>query len=69
MTQYKRTHQHITTVQFINKLLIYIFGICGILLDSSVCYIISLTVWIWFIPCVNYEWKLIELFNKYIGSK
>lgn len=69
MTEYDHTKQHDKTVQFINKILIYIFGVLGILLDSNFCYIVSLTVWIWLTPCLSYEWKIIETYNKIIRKK
>jgi hypothetical protein len=64
MTTYKKTQAHIRFVTFLTKLLIYVFGIAGILLESNMCYIISLTVWVWLTPCVQFEWKLIALVNK-----
>ena len=68
MTAYTRTPAHIKFVVFITKLLIYVFGVAGILLDSNVCYIVSLTVWIWLTPCLSYEWKLIEAFNRLLNK-
>lgn len=68
MKRYSHSTEHSNSIDFLNRALIYVFGIIGIITQSEICYIISLTVWVWFIPCVKYEWKLIERYNNLINN-
>lgn len=68
MNTYTHSTSHDTTVEFVNRVLIYGFGVAGILFDSNPCYIISLTVWVWFLPFIKYEWKLIERYNSAVNA-
>jgi hypothetical protein len=66
MQTFTHSKDHDNTIEFINRVLIYVFGVLGILLESNTCYIISLTAWVWFVPFVQYEWKLIERYNRLV---
>jgi len=55
-----------STLLNINRALIYSFALLGIFFDSSLAYILSLTLWVWLFPCLRYETKLIKYFQRHL---
>lgn len=47
-----------------NRLLIYIFALIDLFFDYTWAYFISLTLWVWLIPCLKYERQLYDYFNN-----
>ena len=47
-----------------NRLLIYLFALIGLFFDYTWAYFISLTLWVWLIPCLRYERLLYDYFNQ-----
>lgn len=61
MTQYESKH----TMLSINRWSIYIMGLFGIVLDSTLACVISLTLWVWLPNCVRVEWVIVKEWKRW----
>ena len=47
-----------------NRIFIYAFALVGLFYDATWAYFISLTLWVWLLPCIKYECLVIEYFHR-----
>jgi len=47
-----------------NRLMIYLFALIGLFFDYTWAYFISLTLWVWLIPCMKYERLVYDYINQ-----
>ena len=56
----KSTHQRCLTM---NRWIIYIFSLIGLVTGSNIAYFIALTVWVWLEPVTEYELSRVKKIN------